>query len=123
MRILLVTQLIAAALAGAILGLLEGWSVFSAIIYGASLGVLNTLLTKRGADKTLVAAVKKTTYGLVAMYSAFALRYAVAILGLLVGFRLLNLMAEPMIGGFILMILIQVLAPIWVRPEGKIRDT
>jgi len=123
MRTLLVIQLVAAALAGVALGLLEGWSVFSAVIYGASLGLLNTILTKRGADKTLVAAVKKTTYGLAAMYSAFALRYAVAILGLLAGFRLMNLAAGPMLGGFILMIVIQALAPVWLRPEGNIRDT
>lgn len=122
MRLLLLSQLASALIAGVILGILGDWSDFPAMGYGASLGMLNSLLTKRSSDRALSAAVKNPTHGLVAMFSGFALRYAVAILGLLTGFRMLHLAAEPMIGGFILMIVIQVLASTWVRPEENKRD-
>lgn len=122
MRLLLLSQLASALIAGAILGILGDWSDFPAMVYGALLGMLNSLLTRRSSDRALSAAVKNPAHGLVAMFSGFALRYAVAILGLLAGFRMLHLAAEPMIGGFILMIVIQVLASTWVRPEENRRD-
>jgi ribose/xylose/arabinose/galactoside ABC-type transport system permease subunit len=56
------------------------------------------------------------------MFSGFALRYAVAILGLLAGFKVLRLSAEPMIAGFILMIVVQVLAMTLLRPQSEKRE-
>ena len=122
MRMLLIFQLVTVMLVGVILGILGEWSSISAMIYGALLGIVNTFLTKRGADRALLTAVENPTHGIVAMYSGFAMRYAVALLGLLAGFRLLHLAAEPMIGGFILTIVIQALGSTMTQPKENTRD-
>lgn len=122
MRLVFISQILAASLATLAMILLSAQAGAIAIAYGALLGVLTTLLTRRSTDKALQAAVENPTHGIVAMFSGFALRYAVAILGLLVGFRVLHLPAEPMIAGFILMIVIQVLAATLIRPQTDKRE-
>ena len=99
-------------------GILAGWQEALAIVYGASLGIMITLLTRRSTDRALSAAVENPTHGVIAMFSGFALRYAVAILGLLAGFRILQLPAESMIAGFILMITVQMLAMTLLGPQN-----
>jgi len=100
------------------MSLLGDWSDVLAIVYGASLGVVITLLTRRSSDRALLAAVENPTHGVVRMFSGFVLRYAVAILGLLAGFWILRLPAEPIIAGFILMIIVQMLAMTLLRPRN-----
>ncbi len=108
MRILIGTQLLAAVVASIVAFNMVATSGMLALIYGASIGVLITLLVRRSTDKALETAVENPGHGVVVMFSGFALRYAVAILGLLIGFKTLKLMAVPMIAGFILMIIVQV---------------
>ena len=123
MRLLYISQLISAALAALAAGILGGWQEALALVYGALLGVMITLLTRRSTDRALSAAVENPTHGVITMFSGFALRYAVAILGLLAGFRVLQLSAEPMIAGFILMIVVQqVLAMTLFRPQSEKRE-
>ena len=119
---LLIFQLVTAAVAGGIFGILGGWPDLVGVLYGASLGILNTFLTRRGADKALRTAVENPTHGMIAMYSGFATRYVVAILGMLAGFRVLHLAAEPIIAGFILTIVIQALGSTMTQPKENTRD-
>jgi hypothetical protein len=118
MRSLYTFQLVSALLAALVAGFLGGWPETLAIVYGALLSVMITLLTRRSTDRALSAAVENPTHGVIAMFSGFALRYAVAILGLLAGFKVLQLPAESMIAGFILMIVVQVLALSLSRPQS-----
>jgi len=122
MRLILVSQLLVAVIAVLFLAVLSTWADAIAVAYGTLLGLMMTLLTRRSTDKALQAAVENPTHGMVAMFSGFALRYAVAILGLLTGFRVLHIAAEPMIAGFILMILIQVLVSVLYRPQIEKRE-
>jgi zinc transporter ZupT len=122
MRLLYISQLISAVLAALVAGILGGWQEVLAVVYGALLGVMITLLTRRSTDRALSAAVENPRHGVITMFSGFALRYAVAILGLLAGFRILRLPAESMVAGFILMIIIQMLAMTLLRPQSEKRE-
>jgi F0F1-type ATP synthase assembly protein I len=122
MRLLFVSQLFVAVIGVLVIGLLNLWPNALAFAYGTSLGLIMTVLTRRSADRALSAAVENPGRGLIAMYSGFALRYAVAILGLMTGFRVLGLPAEPMIGGFILMIIVQVLVSVLISPPNEKRE-
>lgn len=107
-----VYQLIAAAVASVIVGGVVSWAAAIALVYGALVGLMVSLLTQRSADKTLAAAVTDATRGMLALYSGFALRYGAAILGLAIGFKVLELSAQLIIAGFVLMILVQALGAI-----------
>ena len=122
MRLLFVSLLLAAVLAVFVAGVFGTWLDVLAVAYGSLLGLMITLLTRRSTDRALLAAVENARHGIVAMFSGFALRYAVAILGLLAGFKVLRLSAEPMIAGFILMIVVQVLAMTLLRPQSEKRE-
>ncbi|NOR40553.1 MAG: hypothetical protein GQ537_05035 [Gammaproteobacteria bacterium] len=122
MRLLFVSLLLAAVLAVLVAGVFGTWLDALAVAYGSLLGLMITLLTRRSTDRALLAAVENARHGIVAMFSGFALRYAVAILGLLAGFKVLRLSAEPMIAGFILMIVVQVLAMTLLRPQSEKRE-
>lgn len=122
MRLLFVSLLLAAVLAVFVAGVFGTWLDVLAVAYGSLLGLMITLLTRRSTDRALLAAVENPRHGIVAMFSGFALRYAVAILGLLAGFKVLRLSAEPMIAGFILMIVVQVLAMTLLRPQSEKRE-
>jgi len=117
MRIVIGAQLIITILVTAVTGLMTGLAAATAILFGAALGISATALTKRSADRALLAAEENPRYGFVAMYSGLVLRYAVVILGLLIGFRVLQLAAVPLIGGFVLMIIVQVVASLGVQPD------
>jgi hypothetical protein len=121
MRLLFVSLLLVAVLAVLVAGVFGTWLDALAVAYGSLLGLMITLLTRRSTDRALLAAVENARHGIVAMFSGFALRYAVAILGLLAGFKVLRLSAEPMIAGFILMIVVQVLAMTLLRPQSDIK--
>jgi len=110
MRLFYISQLIIAVFVAMAAGAFSGWQEVLAILYGAMLGIMITLLTRRSTDRALQAAVVNPRNGVITMFSGFALRYAVAILGLLAGFKVLQLPVEPMIAAFILMIVVQVLA-------------
>jgi|GEM_PF-4430140 len=118
MRLLYISQLISMVLVALAVGFLAGWQESLAIVYGASIGMMITMLTRRSTDRALSAAVENPTHGVVAMFSGFALRYAVAILGLLAGFRVLQIPAEPMIAGFVLMIIVQALVMTLLGPQN-----
>jgi hypothetical protein len=122
MRVIYVSQLLAAAIAIAAMAGLGTQAEVVALAYGTVLGWMITLLTRRGTDRALLNAVDNTTHAMVAMYSGFVLRYAVAILGLLVGLRVMQLNAEPMLAGFILMIMVQALAAIFMAPGTDKRE-
>ena len=85
-----------------------------AAAYGALLGVVTTLLILRSTDRTLQTAVENPTHGIITMFSGLALRYSVAVLGFLVGFKILYISAELMTVGFILTIAIPVLVVTFV---------
>ena len=110
MRVVIGAQLAATVLVIVMVGLTLAWTDALAALFGAALGMSATLLIKRSADRALLAAEAGPRYGFVAMYSGLVLRYAVVILGLLVGFRVLQLAAIPLISSFTLMIIVQVIA-------------
>ena len=122
MRLLFVSQLLIAVCAVLATGVFSVGVNALAVAYGSLLGLMITLLTRRSTDRALAAAAENPAHGVVAMYAGFALRYAVAILGLLAGFRVLRLTAEPMIAGFILMIIVQVLVSALLRPATEKRE-
>jgi len=122
MRLILVSQILAAAIASIVMSVLGVPADAIAVAYGALIGLTITLLTRRSTDRALQAAIDNPTHGVATMFSGFVLRYAVAILGLLVGFRVLQLSAEPMIAGFVLMIVVQTLVAAFVRPQSKNRE-
>lgn len=105
-----------------IMGALASWFVAAAFVYGAAIGLLMTILTRRSTDKALLAAVENPRHGVVVIFSGFVLRYATAILGLLAGFKILGLSAEPVIAGFVLMIIVQVLTSFLVKPLNNKRE-
>lgn len=115
MRVVIGTQLVLAAIAVLLAGLYLGRAGALAALFGAILGILVTWLTKRSSERVLRAAVEDHSFGLVAMYVGFALKYAVTVLGLLIGFRVLQLTAAPMVSVFILMILAQVFCSPWIK--------
>jgi len=115
MRMVIVTQLLAALIVIVLSGLFAGWPDTRSALYGAALGMVITMLTKRSTDRTLQTAVDNPRYGAISMFSGFALKYAVAVLGLLAGLVALRLPATPMISAFILMILVQALSSLWIR--------
>lgn len=118
MQLIIISQLLVAIFVALAMGIFGSWSYVMAVIYGSLLGVMITLLTRRSTDRALLAAVENPTHGVVAMFSGLAQRYAVAILGLLAGFKVLQLQAESMIASFVLMIIIQALAMILFRPQN-----
>ncbi|MCW8963019.1 MAG: ATP synthase subunit I [Gammaproteobacteria bacterium] len=122
MRLIFISQILAACVVTLVMALLSTQADAIAVAYGALLGLTITLITRRSTDRALQAAVENPTHGIVAMFSGFALRYAVVILGLLAGFRVLHLSAEPMIAGFILIIVIQVLVATLLRPQTEKRE-
>lgn len=122
MRNLLLLQLLLAMSACATLLLMHGGAVAGSAGFGSLIGIAITLLTRRSSDRALSAAVENPTHGLIAMYSGFALRYAVAILGLYLGLKILNMMASPLIGGFILMILVQAASGVLMQPDNETRE-
>ena len=122
MRVLFISQLAVAISASLVFGYLGGWSYLLASAFGALLGIAITLLVRRSTDRVLSAASRNPTHGMVALYSGFALRYGAAAVGLLAGFKVLHLAAEPMIGAFILMIFVQALTAVLVRSEENKRD-
>ena len=81
--------------------------------------MLATALIKRNADRALLAAETGPRYGFVAMYSGLVLRYAVVGLGLLVGFRVLQLAAIPLISSFTLMIIVQVITSLGMGLDAR----
>lgn len=119
MRIVIVTQLVAALIATMLTGWLMGWMATGSALYGAILGMVMTMLTKRSVDRTLKAAVENPRYSAIALFSGFALRYAVAILGLITGFTVLRLSATPMVSTFILMILVQAFSSPWMKDRNE----
>lgn len=108
MRILIGSQMAMAFIAALTMLYQESVDAMLATLYGALIGIMITLLVRRSTDRALQKAVDNPSHGIVIMFSGFFLRYAVAILGLLVGFKVLHLLTVPMITGFILMILVQV---------------
>ena len=122
MRLILFSQLVAIAIVSVATMVFAGKAESLAVVYGATLGVLISMLTRRSTDRALEAAVVNTTHGMLAMYSGLILRYAVAILGLLAGFRVLHLPAEPMLAGFVLMIIVQLVAAMMLRPQHDNRE-
>lgn len=117
MRVLFISQLAAAVFISLLMGYYGGLLYLQASAFGALLAVVITLLAQRSTNRALRTASKNPTHGIVALYSGFALRYGTAAVGLLVGFKVLNLAAEPMIGTFILMIMVQVLVAVLIRPQ------
>ena len=117
MRVLFISQLAAAVFISLLMGYHGGLLYLQASAFGALLAVVITLLAQRSTNRALRTASKSPTHGIVALYSGFALRYGTAAVGLLVGFKVLNLAAEPMIGAFILMIMVQVLVAVLIRPQ------
>ncbi len=110
MRALIGSQM-ALALIAALIALHRGSAdAMLATLYGASIGVLVTLLTRRSTDKALEKAIDSPQQGIVVMFSGFVLRYVIVILGLFFGFKALGLMAVSMLVGFTLMMIIQVFA-------------
>ena len=110
MRIVIGAQLVTTILVIIVVSLTMSWADGLSALFGATLGMSATVLTKRSADRALLAAQAGPRYGFMAMYSGLVLRYAVVILGLLVGFRVLQLSAVPLISSFTLMIIVQVVA-------------
>jgi hypothetical protein len=86
--------------------LIAGWSA----LYGGILALFVTILTKRSTDRALEKAVDNPAHGMITMFSGFALRYLIAILGLLIGFKTLQFEALPMIIAFVLVIIMQLFA-------------
>lgn len=121
MWVVYLSQLLVAVMAALAALILGGPAEMQALVYGAAIGWTITLLTRRGTDRALSNAVHNTMHGVIAMYSGLVLRYAVAILGLLVGFRVMQLLAEPMLAGFILMVIVQALASLFLgaRPDKR----
>ena len=117
MKIVIVTQLLAALIVIVLTGLFAGRPEAVSVLYGAALGMVNAMLTKRSANRALLAAEESPRYGFVAMYSGLMLRYAIVILGLLIGFRVLQLVAIPLISSFVLMIIVQVIASFAMGPD------
>lgn len=117
MRIVIGAQLTTTALVIVIVSLVMGWANALSALFGAALGISVTALTRRSADRALLAAEESPRYGFVALYSGLVLRYAVVILGLLVGFRVLQLAAIPLISSFVLMIIVQVVTSIGMGPD------
>jgi len=122
MKLLFVSQILLAGIAMLAAGVLGIQADVVAVLYGSVLGLMITLLTWRSTGRALLAAVENPRHGVVAIFSGFALRYAVAILGLLAGFKILHLPAESMIAGFILMIIIQVLVFTLLGPHSEKRE-
>lgn len=123
MQIVIGAQLVITILVVVITGLIMGQADALSVLFGAAIGISVVILTKRSADRALLVAEENPRYGFVAMYSGLVLRYAVVILGLLVGFRVLHLAAIPLIGGFILMIIVQVITSFGVKPDVRINGT
>ena len=122
MRLIFVSQIVAAAIASIVMSVLGAQADAIAVACGALIGLMITYLTLRSTDRALRAAIENPTHGVATMFSGFVLRYAVALLGLLAGFRVLQLPAEPMIAGFILMIIVQVLVSALLRPQSEKRE-
>ena len=116
---LFISQLVAATVSGLISGSMGGQNYLLASMFGAILGMLITLLALRSTERMLIAATRNRTHGLVVLYAGVALRYAVAALGLLAGFKLLHLAAEPLVGSFVLMILVQALVAAMAGPDRE----
>ncbi|TNF91396.1 MAG: ATP synthase subunit I [Gammaproteobacteria bacterium] len=110
MRGLLQLQVATAILAALSFVYWDTWMAGWSALYGGLLAVIITLLTKRSADRALEKAVENPVHGMVVMFSGFALRYLIAILGLLIGFKALQFQAVPMITGFVLVIIVQLYA-------------
>lgn len=119
MRAVIRVQIIVAIPAALVAGLAGSWSITVPVLYGALVGLLVTWLTGRGVDRTLNTAVRDSGRAMVAMYAGFALKYMLAALGLLIGLRLLQFEALPMIGTFIMMVVVQATAAIWLRPHAE----
>ena len=114
-------QVIGIQIAVAATGAVLLWSAasvaaMSALLYGSLLGVLLSVLMHSNTGKALAVAVDNPQHGMVVIFGGFFLRYAVAGLGLLAGFKVLQLMALPMLSGFVLMLIVQVFASLLARP-------
>lgn len=81
-----------------------------AALYGAALGAWLTWATRRNTDHALAVAMQRSRRGVMVVVVGFFLRLAVAILGLGAGYMALELQALPMLGGFVLMMMVRVLA-------------
>ena len=112
-------QLAMTALVAVIAGLVMRWSDALPVLFGAALGILATLLIKRSADRVMGAAERNPRHAFAALFSGLVLRYAVVILGLLVGFRVLQLAAVPLISGFVLMIIVQAAASMFASRAAQ----
>ena len=110
MRALLILQLLVVALAASITGLMFSLKDAGAVLYGGTLAISMTLLMRRSTNRALKVAVETPGRSMAIMYSGLVLRYAMALLGLLAGFKVLQLPAQGMIIGFVLTIMIQVFA-------------
>ncbi len=119
MRILTGTQLVVSVVMALVTFMMFSEGEAIAVLYGGFIAVVVTLLAIRSTDKALDAAVENTGHALVAMFSGFALRYAVAILGLLTGFKALKLLAIPMLLGFIIIVMVQIAVSFTLKSEPQ----
>ncbi len=115
MRALIGSQM-AVALTTVIIMLYRGSAdAMLAVLYGASIGILVTLLVRRSTDKALEKAVDSPQQGIIALFSGLVLRYAVVILGLLIGLKILKLMTVSVLIGFVSVMIVWIFASHWVK--------
>lgn len=122
MPILIGTQIVVSVIAALATLSMSSETGSVAVLYGCLVAIVVTLLARRSVDKALNEAVQDSGHAMVVIFSGFALRYAVAILGLLTGFKVIKLLPVPMLAGFVLIIMVQVLVSFLIRPESPIKD-